>query len=182
MEILDWLLDSDPSIRWQAIRDLTDASPAVLQRERNRLASEGPGAEILASQQTDGARRRDDAPVWLTTLFTQLLRATGVDSADPLRGSQTVWLSISLRTAAGTARRRKAGAPPFTQRSVCWKDYSSTAAQSDQRRRSRQPGAAARSICLSELCFGGSRRADCASELRSIRVSAQVSLRRTSRS
>ena len=26
MNVIDWLLDSDPSIRWQVMRDLTDAS------------------------------------------------------------------------------------------------------------------------------------------------------------
>lgn len=51
VDMLDWLLDSDPAIRWQAIRDLTDASPALVQLERNRVAREGLGAEILAHQQ-----------------------------------------------------------------------------------------------------------------------------------
>ena len=27
MDVIDWLLDSDPAIRWQVLRDLTDASP-----------------------------------------------------------------------------------------------------------------------------------------------------------
>jgi hypothetical protein len=98
VDILDWLLDSDPAIRWQAIRELTDASPAVLQLERNRVASEGLGAEILAHQQPDGAWRRDDAPVWLTTLFTlQLLRATEIDSADPAADAAAARLESGLR-------------------------------------------------------------------------------------
>ena len=84
MNPLDWLLDSDPAIRWQAMRDLTDASAADLARERARIAHEGIGAAILAAQQPDGAWRRPEAPAWLTTLFTLLLlRATGVDPADP---------------------------------------------------------------------------------------------------
>jgi hypothetical protein len=82
---VDWLLDSDPAIRWQTMRDLTDASPADIARERTRVAQEGLGAAILACQQPDGAWRRPDAPAWLPTLFTLLLlRATGVDRNDPV--------------------------------------------------------------------------------------------------
>jgi hypothetical protein len=81
---VDWLLESDPAIRWQAVRDLTDASPDQIAAERSRIPREGLGAEILAAQQPDGSWRRPDTPTWLTTLFTlQLLRATGVDPADP---------------------------------------------------------------------------------------------------
>ena len=75
-----WLLEADPAIRWQAIRDLTVASPAVIAAERARVPREGLGQEILARQESDGSWRRSDAPVWLSTLFTfLLLRATGVD-------------------------------------------------------------------------------------------------------
>ena len=34
MTVLDWLLDSDPAIRWQALRDLADAPPEVVAVER----------------------------------------------------------------------------------------------------------------------------------------------------
>src|SRR5674476_1081097 len=86
MESLDWLLgsNSDPAIRWQAMRDLADASPENIAAERARVAREGLGAEILAAQGADGAWHRDDSPDWLPTLFMmQLLRATGADPADP---------------------------------------------------------------------------------------------------
>jgi hypothetical protein len=46
---IDWLLHSDPAIRWQAMRDLTDASPATVLAERARVPHEEIGAEILAS-------------------------------------------------------------------------------------------------------------------------------------
>ncbi len=78
-----WLLDSEPAIRWQAMRDLTDASPAAIAAERSRVARLGLGAEILALQESDGTWRQADAPAWLSTLFTLLLlRATGADHAD----------------------------------------------------------------------------------------------------
>jgi hypothetical protein len=84
MNPIDWLLDSDPAIRWQAMRDLTDASPAALVAERARVPHEGVGAEILACQGSDGPWHRPGDPDWLPTLFTfLLLRSTGVDRTDP---------------------------------------------------------------------------------------------------
>ena len=98
MNPIDWLLDSDPAIRWQAMRDLTDASPQTIAAERARVTSAGLGAAILAHQQPDGAWRREDAPAWLTTLFTlQLLRATGADPVDPAVRSAISRLDSSLR-------------------------------------------------------------------------------------
>jgi hypothetical protein len=95
---IDWLLDSDPAIRWQAMRDLTDASPEVVAAERARVPHEGVGAAILAHQGSDGSWHRDDAPVWLPTLFTmQLLRATGVDRADSIIESAVARLEAGLR-------------------------------------------------------------------------------------
>ena len=54
MEVLDWLLDSDPSIRWQVLRDLTDAPAEDVHAERARVASEGWGARLLGLQGEDG--------------------------------------------------------------------------------------------------------------------------------
>jgi hypothetical protein len=51
---IDWLLDSDPSIRWQVLRDLTDASEADIVAERARVATEGHAARLLALQAADG--------------------------------------------------------------------------------------------------------------------------------
>ena len=54
MNVLDWLLDSDPAIRWQVLRDLADASPESVAAERARVATEGWGARLLALQGDDG--------------------------------------------------------------------------------------------------------------------------------
>lgn len=54
MAVLDWLLDSDPSIRWQTLRDLVDAPVEVVAAERARVATEGWGARLLALQGEDG--------------------------------------------------------------------------------------------------------------------------------
>ena len=52
--VIDWLLDSDPAIRWQALRDLTDAPADVVAAVRARVATEGWGARLLALQGDDG--------------------------------------------------------------------------------------------------------------------------------
>jgi hypothetical protein len=52
--VIHWLLDSDPSIRWQVLRDLTDASADEVMAERARVATEGAGARLLALQAADG--------------------------------------------------------------------------------------------------------------------------------
>lgn len=98
MNSLDWLLDSEPAIRWQALRDLTDSAPEIIAAERNQVAKRGCGAAILAAQQQDGSWRRPDAPVWLPTLFTLLmLKATGIDPADPDVESAIKRLEANLR-------------------------------------------------------------------------------------
>lgn len=94
----DWLLASDPAIRWQALRDLADAAPDQIAAERARVPQEGLGSKILAAQEPDGAWRRPDAPTWLTTLFTlQLLRATGIDPNDPMVVSALTRAKTNLR-------------------------------------------------------------------------------------
>src|SRR5579863_2188779 len=54
MTVIDWLLDSDPSIRWQVRRDLTDATAEEVAAERTRVSAEGAGARLLALQSDDG--------------------------------------------------------------------------------------------------------------------------------
>jgi hypothetical protein len=43
MTVTEWLLDSDPSIRWQVMRDLGEEPAEVVAAERSRVASEGSG-------------------------------------------------------------------------------------------------------------------------------------------
>ena len=51
---VDWLLDSDPAIRWQVLRDVVDAPAEVVAAERARVANEGWGARLLGLQGDDG--------------------------------------------------------------------------------------------------------------------------------
>jgi hypothetical protein len=98
MDPVRWLLESDPALSWQAMRDLTSASAEAIASKRARVPYEGIGAKILKSQQADGAWRREGAPAWLTTLFTlQLLRTTGTDPADPAVLVAIVLLEAGLR-------------------------------------------------------------------------------------
>jgi len=78
---LKWLLDSDPAIRWQVLRDLTDAPSDTIAAERSRVATEGWGAKLLARQsptgQWNGGRQWD-----LTTLYSlTALKDFGLDPA-----------------------------------------------------------------------------------------------------
>jgi len=52
---IKWLLDSDPAIRWQVMRDLTDEAPGTIAAERSRVATEGWGAQLLARQSPSGS-------------------------------------------------------------------------------------------------------------------------------
>ncbi len=81
--LIRWLLDSDPAIRWQVMRDLMDAAPEVFTAERSRVATEGWGAELLARQNRAG--HWDGGPQWdLTTLWSLVvLRDLGLDPASP---------------------------------------------------------------------------------------------------
>jgi len=100
MTVLDWLLDeSDPALRWQVLRDLSDAPPEVVAAERARVATEGWGARLLALRDDDGrwaggacfpAAFRGDfsqGQPWTATLPTlTLLRDFGIEpDARPVR-------------------------------------------------------------------------------------------------
>ena len=81
MTVIDWLLDADPAIRWQVMRDLTHEPAEVVAAERARVATDGWGAELLALQAPDG--------LWAGNAFSQdhtdtfhvleLLRRLGLD-------------------------------------------------------------------------------------------------------
>ena len=105
---VEWLLESDPAIRFQAMRDLTDASSAKVAAERARIPGEGLGVAVLSCQGQDGAWHRPDEPDWLPTLFMmQILRATGVDPRD------SAVESAVARLVAGYRWDEEFGAKPF---------------------------------------------------------------------
>lgn len=79
---IQWLLDSDPSIRWQAMRDFTDASEEEITAERTRIATDGWGAALLAAQSEDGTWPGEPRfPEWPTLRTLLLLHDMGLDPA-----------------------------------------------------------------------------------------------------
>jgi hypothetical protein len=80
MNAIDWLLDADPAIRWQAMRDLTDAPANQLAAERALVATEGWGARLLALRREDGLWDvgKPDTE-WITLLALLTLRDMGLD-------------------------------------------------------------------------------------------------------
>lgn len=94
MTVIDWLLDSDPGLRWQVLRDLTGATPAEVAAERAKVATQGWGARLLAARDADGqwaggacfpSDFRGDlsaGQLWTSTLPSlSLLRDLGIDPA-----------------------------------------------------------------------------------------------------
>jgi hypothetical protein len=105
MDVVAWLLDGDPAIRWQVLRDLTDAHDDAVAAERARVAGEGWGGQLLALQRQDGQwdggipaftstaaanwwqslppeRKGTLFPEWTSTTWSlALLRAFGLDPA-----------------------------------------------------------------------------------------------------
>ena len=77
-----WLLEGDPSIRWQVMRDLTGESAEAVAAERARVACEGWGAELIARQTPAGHWSDAQEHGWMTTTDAlQLLRDLGADPA-----------------------------------------------------------------------------------------------------
>jgi hypothetical protein len=81
MAVIDWLLDSDPAIRWQVMRDLTHEPADVIAAERSRIATEGWGAQLLALQAPDGLWGGEAwSHDWTDTFHVlELLRRFGLD-------------------------------------------------------------------------------------------------------
>jgi hypothetical protein len=79
---IPWLLAGDPAIRWQVLRDLSDAPAADVAAERNRVAREGWGAELLAAQRPNGSWADPDDG-WMIAMRTlALLKDMGANPAD----------------------------------------------------------------------------------------------------
>jgi hypothetical protein len=93
MDVVDWLLNGDPAIRWQVLRDLTNAPDGEVAAERARVEREGWGARLLAAEDSDGLwaggacfpaswNWNSDEPgqPWTATMHTlQTLQLLGLD-------------------------------------------------------------------------------------------------------
>lgn len=123
--VIRWLLDSDPSIRWQVMRDLLDAPEPQWQAERARVETEGWGARLLAHEDEDGQwaggafkprdfdfrEWREVGQPWTATVFSlSQLREFGLDP-DSRRARRAVEL-------IGANSRWDAGGQPYWQGEV----------------------------------------------------------------
>jgi hypothetical protein len=101
MTVTDWLLDSDPSIRWQVMRDLLDAPADEVAAERAKIATKGWGARLLALQGPHGtwAGERAYFPMFTSTHSSLLLlRELGLEphSAEARRAVALVRENVRL--------------------------------------------------------------------------------------
>lgn len=95
MDVIEWLLEGDPAIRWQVLRDLTDAPAGEVAAERARVEHEGWGARLLALEDDDGLwaggacfpagyAGGEPGQPWTATMHTlQTLQLLGLDPASP---------------------------------------------------------------------------------------------------
>ncbi|EJC79712.1 hypothetical protein Rleg4DRAFT_1310 [Rhizobium leguminosarum bv. trifolii WSM2297] len=123
--VIEWLLDSDPSIRWQVMRDLLDLPAREWMTERARVESDGWGARLLSCQDADGQwaggafipvgfdeqQWREHGQPWTATSFSlSQLREFGLDPSSE-RAKRTVEL-------IGANARWEEGGQPFWQGEV----------------------------------------------------------------
>src|SRR5215469_7675726 len=93
-QVIDWLLDSDPSIRWQVKRDLLNVPEPDWSAERARVETEGWGARLLSYEDEDGqwaggafaprdfdwSEWKESGQPWTATIFAlSQLREFGLD-------------------------------------------------------------------------------------------------------
>ena len=81
--IVGWLLDADPSIRWQTMRDLAHSPAETAAAERAQVAREGWGATLLELQRPDGQWGDGvSTPFWWSNMYTLVfLRDLGLNPA-----------------------------------------------------------------------------------------------------
>jgi hypothetical protein len=105
---IEWLLDSDPGLRWQVERDLIGAPEEQWRATRARVSTEGFGAALLAEQDADGqwaggaffpagfTGDSDGQPWTATTWSLNTLREWGVEP-DALRPDTAGLLARNAR-------------------------------------------------------------------------------------
>ena len=79
-DLIAWLMEGDPAIRWQVLRDLLGAPVTEWRAEQARVAAEGWGARLLTHQDDDGRwTARLYGKKWISTTYSMvLLRRMGL--------------------------------------------------------------------------------------------------------
>jgi hypothetical protein len=98
MDVIEWLLDSDPAIRWQVMRDLADAPEEEVAAERRRIAVDGWGARLLALQREDG-QWDGGTPTFTSTAWAEWWQSLPPESRGTLfpEWTSTTWSLKLLR-------------------------------------------------------------------------------------
>src|SRR5215469_8967724 len=80
---LKWLLDSDPAVRWQVMRDLIDEHSDTIAVERSRIATAGWGSKLLSLQSAAGhwGGPQEDRGLLVTLYSLVVLMDLGLDPA-----------------------------------------------------------------------------------------------------
>ncbi len=83
--VVGWLLEGDPAVRWQVLRDLEGMAESVWMPEQERVATEGWGARLLEHQDAEGRwTPKLYGKKWISTTYTMvLLRRLGLPRSDP---------------------------------------------------------------------------------------------------
>ncbi len=110
--VTDWLLGSDPSIRWQVMRDLLDAPEPEWAAERAKVETEGWGARLLSCEDEDGQwaggafrprdfgfrEWREVGQPWTATLFSlSQLREFGLNPSSDQAKRAVELIGVSSR-------------------------------------------------------------------------------------
>jgi hypothetical protein len=112
-ELIAWLMEGDPAIRWQTLRDLLERPAAEWQAERQNTLTSGWGARLLALQDPEGTWGRGIySPKWISTTYTLLtLRQIGIPGNCPAarRGASLMLDDFMGSGVDGQTARRVAG-------------------------------------------------------------------------
>src|SRR5665213_1363813 len=135
MTVIDWLLDSDPAIRWQVLRDLVHAPTDVVAAERARIATQGWGARLLDLEGEDGQwdggalfpgpidqfqgpGQFGEGQPWSATAYSlMLLRDFGIAPGMTECAGQSHW---SKRTAVGSTQASRSLRARSSRASTAW--------------------------------------------------------------
>jgi hypothetical protein len=107
-DVVDWLLDGDPAIRWQVLDGLVAAPAADVTMQRTEVARDGWGARLLALQDPEGTWSQAlYTPKWVSTTYTMLLlRDLGLPADDPQANKAC---GVMLDSAVGPGTRSPVG-------------------------------------------------------------------------
>ena len=95
-ELVSWLMEGDPAIRWQVLRDLRGEPEDVWSRERSLVGTTGWGAQLLSFQDDTGRwTPKLYGHKWISTTYSMLLLwRMGLEPDDP-RAARTCQLFLA---------------------------------------------------------------------------------------